>query len=145
MTWKSRSLTCTSPEPKTRYRVRCIGRHREALTKAIRRTRHMRHSRDSTTTLVDEVKTLPSPDARRLDGRRHKVNTWDDVVLLLYNTCRGICELRSPCVRRLIVPLRRKGGVMDVSRARKDYRTNRRASVDNNIPAYRRNCAFVRY
>jgi len=53
----------------------------------------IRHCSDTKTNIVDEVKTKPSPGARRLDSHRYTVNTGDDnyyyyriniVIIVLY-------------------------------------------------------------
>jgi len=73
----------------------------DVLAKESRRTWLMRHCRYSKTNLVDEVMTMPSPDARRLDSQRPKVNTWKNVVVLLsfvdFRSCSGRSSLVAAC------------------------------------------------
>jgi len=72
---KTCGLTLTLQNAKTHYHASLRG----VLTMGSRRGWVMCHLRDSTKNFI---KTLPSPYAWRLNSHRHKVNTWDSVVVL---------------------------------------------------------------
>jgi len=74
----------------------------------------MYQSRDSATNLFDEVKTLPSSDARRVHSHRHKVNTWECCCTLEFcwlQLLQRQSQLRGCLQARLSVLMRRCLGI----------------------------------
>ena len=90
-------MTEASPERNTRSLAvlppRCVDEGKPFSV-----VRELAYCCDSTTNFVDEVKSLPPPHARRLYSHRHKVNTGDDIAVLLSFLHLGCCSGRASLV-----------------------------------------------